>query len=165
MKIQVGGLTDGTYRYTFRTVPGDLGIGEQFPAEVLVTATVEKTGTQVRLTGAVETAGRFECDRCVAAFDRTIRGAYTMYYLQDPEDAARFEPAEVQLVPPGFSVIDLADDIRQTLLLAVPLKLLCREECAGLCPRCGTNLNDGGCTCTEEIVDTRWETLRRLRTN
>lgn len=165
MRIQVGGLSDGLYQYTFRAAPADLTLGEEFRREVVVTATVEKTGSQVHLRVAAATGGNFECDRCVTPFDREVEGSYAMHYLQDPADAARYEPAEVQMIQPGFSVIELGDDVRQTLLLAVPLKLLCREECAGLCPRCGTNLNSGTCSCTEDAADTRWDQLRRLRGN
>jgi uncharacterized protein len=60
-------------------------------------------------------------------------------------------------------MIDLADDVRQTVVLAVPLKLLCKEECKGLCPRCGADLNKELCICPPEALDARWETLRRFR--
>lgn len=165
MRIQVGGLSDGLYEYSFRAAPADLGLDGQFPGDVQVSVAVDKAGSQVHLTVKVAATGTFPCDRCVTPFERDIHGRYVMHYLQDPEDATRYEPSEVQIVHPGFSVIDPVEDIRQTLLLAVPLKLLCREECEGLCPRCGTNLNTGTCTCTEDAADSRWDDLRRLKRN
>jgi uncharacterized protein len=66
---------------------------------------------------------------------------------------------------PGQTVIDMADDVRQTVLLAVPLKNVCREDCRGLCPQCGRNLNDGACDCKETRVDGRWDKLKELQNN
>ena len=66
-------------------------------------------------------------------------------------------------MPPTLAVIDLGEDVRQTLILAVPLKLLCRPECKGLCPQCGTNLNNETCSCTTVEADPRWDALRALK--
>ena len=86
-----------------------------------------------------------------------------MYYVTGEGADSQIDPAELQIVPPGFSVIDLSEDVRQTVLLSVPLKLLCTENCKGLCPLCGRNLNSGTCTCTQGAVDTRWEQLIKLK--
>jgi uncharacterized protein len=58
--------------------------------------------------------------------------------------------------------IDLAEVIRQNLLLAIPLRPLCRSRCAGLCPICGKNWNDGPCDCHTVEIDPRLEKLRAL---
>jgi uncharacterized protein len=88
-----------------------------------------------------------------------------MYYFAEGSDQAPYDPAEVQIIPQGASVLDLTEDVRQTILLSVPLKLLCSETCAGLCPRCGANLNTEVCTCSETLIDPRWEKLRSLQDN
>jgi len=59
-------------------------------------------------------------------------------------------------------VLDLGEMVRQYLLLSLPMHPLCREDCAGLCPHCGHNLNAGPCACPPEPVDSRWATLREL---
>jgi uncharacterized protein len=59
-------------------------------------------------------------------------------------------------------VLDLTEAIRQYALLAVPMKPLCREDCAGLCPGCGRNLNQGGCDCPPQEADPRWAKLKNL---
>jgi uncharacterized metal-binding protein YceD (DUF177 family) len=78
------------------------------------------------------------------------------------DDTARYDPSEVQVIPASLPVIDVNDDVRQTVFLAVPLKLLCSESCKGLCPQCGINLNMGTCACTDDPADGRWEKLRSL---
>ena len=64
---------------------------------------------------------------------------------------------------PETDKIDLAKDIRDYAILAVPMKKLCSEDCKGLCPKCGKNLNDGTCDCHEEKMDPRWEPLQKLK--
>ena len=59
-------------------------------------------------------------------------------------------------------LLDLDRWAHDALLLAMPLRVLCREECAGLCPTCGTDLNNGSCDCVVETVDDRWSALRDL---
>jgi uncharacterized protein len=57
----------------------------------------------------------------------------------------------------------LEDALREQVLLALPLKVICREDCRGLCPHCGTNLNIGQCSCAEPAEDPRWAALKDIR--
>jgi len=59
--------------------------------------------------------------------------------------------------------MDLTEPVRQALLVALPMKPLCREDCAGICPQCGANRNETQCGPAEETVDDRWSGLRSLR--
>lgn len=165
MKIQVAGLSEGAHRYRFTVGAAELGVDERFAGQVVVEATLDRVGTQMHLRAEVQATGSFVCDRCVAPFSRTLRPSYTMHYVADETETGPFDPAEVQVLFPGNPVIDIADDVRQTLLLSVPLKLLCREDCRGLCPRCAKDLNDGPCGCESRPADSRWEALRRLQSN
>jgi uncharacterized protein len=165
MRIQVAGLSEGVHHYRFRVGARDLNLGQEFLGEILVRVDLEKIGTQLHLKAAVEATGTFECDRCVTSFEKRLRPSYQMHYVMDQEEFGRYDPAEVQVLSAGHPVVNIADDVRQTLLLSIPLKLLCREDCAGLCPHCAKNLNEDACTCTVERADGRWDTLRRLQSN
>ena len=59
-------------------------------------------------------------------------------------------------------VLDLTEALRQYALLAIPMRPLCREDCAGLCPTCGHNLNQGACGCSHREIDPRWAKLSKL---
>jgi uncharacterized protein len=59
--------------------------------------------------------------------------------------------------------LELAEIVREQLLLAIPIKTVCREECKGLCPHCGKNLNSGECECAQGASDPRWEALKSLK--
>jgi len=163
MKIQVGGLSDGVYQFNMAADSNSLQLDGHFPDQVVANITVEKSGTQIFLAARVSAEGSFECDRCLTPFTFPVKSLYRMYYVTDGAADSQVDPSELQIVPPGFSVIDLSEDVRQTMLLAVPLKLLCTENCKGLCPHCGTNLNSGTCTCTQLTVDSRWEQLSKLK--
>lgn len=163
MRIQIGGLSEGEHEYRFRAEVSELELQESFRGDVEVDVTLEKTGNQLFLRGLVRAKGTFPCDRCTGSFDYPISATYQMYYLPEGSDTPQIDPAELQTVPYGAGIIDIAEDVRQTVLLAVPLKLLCSEDCEGLCPRCGRNLNIGTCSCRVVEDDPRWEGLRPLR--
>ena len=69
---------------------------------------------------------------------------------------------------PGFftiddhHILDLTEAVRQYILLATPMKPLCRKDCAGLCPTCGCNLNQVSCNCPPSPADSRWSELKKL---
>jgi uncharacterized protein len=69
-----------------------------------------------------------------------------------PEDSGGF-PID------GHHIIDMTEAVRQYILLTTPMKPLCREDCAGLCPVCGHNLNQGPCSCPPQGVDPHWAKL------
>ena len=165
MKIQVGGLSEGVHEFSFRVAPAELGLPVEFHDGVDVRATLEKTSRQLFLRASVSAAADVDCDRCVKAMRETLDTTYQMHYVAEETEAERLDPSEVQVMPPGQTVIDLGDDVRQTVLLAFPLKHVCREDCRGLCPQCGTNLNEGSCDCRESRVDGRWDKLKELQNN
>ena len=165
MKIQVGGLSDGVHPYSFRITPDELGLPPEFPDEVEIKATLEKTSRQLLLKASVATTAEVPCDRCVAPVRRPLGSRYQMHYVWEESEAERVDPSEVQVILPGQTVIDMADDVRQTVLLSFPLKNVCREDCRGLCSQCGKNLNEGSCDCREPLVDGRWDKLKTLQDN
>jgi uncharacterized protein len=60
-------------------------------------------------------------------------------------------------------IIDLTDEVRQSLLVEIPWHPQCRDDCRGLCPRCGANRNVTECGCDLEPRDSRWDALRELK--
>jgi len=85
-----------------------------------------------------------------------------MLYVFGGDSAEMAKADEVHVLSPDSAVIDLTEDVRQVVKISVPLKLLCTEECKGLCPRCGTNWNKSSCSCKNDAVDSRWEGLANL---
>lgn len=165
MKIQVASLSQGHHEFRFHALAADIGLTGEFGGEVIVEASVEKTPAQVFLNAAVSARGTFTCDRCVTEFPMTLSSSYRMCYVWEGAASPGLDPAEVQVVSAGLTVIDITDDVRQTLVLSVPLKLLCREDCRGLCATCGANLNVGSCRCEADTSDPRWDDSTSMRTS
>ena len=96
------------------------------------------------------------CDRCMAEVDREYDFRFHHFLAdhlndEDNDDFLLIEDMRVEL----------ESFVREEIFLALPTKFLCREECRGLCPQCGKNLNDGPCGCVKPI-DPRLEVLRQL---
>ncbi|MGA9364733.1 MAG: DUF177 domain-containing protein [Bacteroidota bacterium] len=162
MKIDVSGLSEGTHEYELAAEPSEIGLSEQFHNEVRVTLALEKNSRQIHMKADVETIGSFRCDRCLDGFDKELRNNFQMLYTSEESDRDGDDSDEVRLVSPDVHEINIGEDVRQFIMLAVPQKILCKESCAGLCPRCGRNLNRERCTCAAEEIDPRWDKLRGL---
>ncbi len=162
MKINVSKLSEGIHEYGLTAEPAEIGLGEQFHETVHVAVMLDKSSRQIHLRARVTTTGCFLCDRCIEEFQIQLGNSYDMYYIAGESDRSLYDVDEVHVVPPDVNEIDIGEDVRQIVMLAVPQKLLCMESCAGLCPRCGRNLNRERCTCKVEEIDPRWDKLRGL---
>ena len=166
LRINISKLSDGEHRYSLSTEPADIGLDERFNRTVLVEAVIDRSNRQLVLQAEVQSGGVFLCDRCLEEFQKDVASGYSILYVQGEEPpAGQEEDHEVQYLPADANMIDLGEDVRQFLTLSLPLKVLCRENCAGLCPVCGGNRNTTRCSCTVEETDPRWATLKRFLKN
>jgi DUF177 domain-containing protein len=108
--------------------------------------------------GEIQTSLRTECRRCLASLTTPIRAEVDALFTDDPDAD---DPA-VYIIPERVQVLDLGEVIREELVLAAPEFVVCREDCRGLCPRCGTDLNTDTCQCVPE-PDSRWAVLEALK--
>lgn len=113
------------------------------------------TGGQLLLTARLKARVRRSCARCLKAFS-----AETGCRVQEQFYPAAAAPPEA-LTYVG-DVLDLAQPLREALLLAEPLRALCKEDCKGLCPKCGADLNEGDCGCARQGLDPRLALLAQL---
>jgi uncharacterized protein len=113
-----------------------------------------------RLTGGVE----IQCRRCLEPVVQQIDDEVS-FIFRASIDQFTAERDEVYILPAGAREVDLTDAVREQLLLSIPEFVVCREECRGLCPRCGIDLNKGTCTCEESEIDERWAPFRKLKSD
>lgn len=163
LKIRVSGLSEGVHEYHFDANPAELGLEDGFQHPVSVDARLDKTHRQLYLTASVAVTGRFQCDRCVEEFSRPLVSGYHVFFVYHEADTGTHEEDEVRIINADTTHIDLTDDVRETVLLSIPFKLLCTEDCRGLCPRCGINRNASTCDCRTDEEDSRWTELRKLK--
>lgn len=132
-------------------------VGTVVPANepVSVDVDLESVSDGILATGSVTAQWRSECRRCLADVADGARGDFQELF----EPHAR----EGETYPLHHEHVDLEPLARETLLLELPLAPLCRQECRGLCPTCGADLNQGACRCAPPGRDPRWEALDVLR--
>ena len=151
-----------------RAVMGTESLGEDVVSadEAHIVGSVEHAGEGFVVAGDVRGGARLRCARCLEPFPFVYDEPFEVRLL--PVDKAPTEE-ETRLVAGALDVrfyeepvLDLAELAAEQFLLAVPMKPLCSGTCRGLCPRCGTNLNRGDCSCLPE-TDDRWAPLEDWR--
>lgn len=163
MELRITGLPDGEQKFSFDAEAAELEL-PQFEGLIAVRGTLRKVSTQLFVQGTTEGVLMAECDRCLADVRHPVHAPLNLFYQVTP-DARKAQPddaTDVQSIHPEQDAIVLDADVRQALLLEVPLKVLCRDDCRGLCPGCGANLNTEACRCEEAPIDPRWAKLADL---
>ena len=167
MKIKLGILHEGLNEFFIETTVGELGFGKEdetsllFPEKISADIEVQKQNDRYYIKTKLSTVAHFLCDRCLGDFNQEITSSFQLYYLKNVED--KDNDSSYRFLPANANEIDLTEDVIENLLLAVPMKKLCKESCLGLCPSCGINLNINKCSCVQEIIDPRWEKLKNLK--
>ncbi len=111
-----------------------------------------------------------ECSRCLEKFKYHLEDNFYEEFTQLPGvstepkgEAGRLKLEKGEKFVFRGEVLDLSEYFRQLYLILQPLKLLCREDCQGLCPFCGANKNKEQCSCRQEEIDPRWAALREFK--
>jgi uncharacterized protein len=121
----------------------------------------------IRLRGRLSAGLELECARCLDPVRQDVTREFELLYRPLGADAGRDElsvtDAEAEIGYYQGDGILLEDVLREQVLLALPLKVTCREDCRGLCLHCGKNLNQDKCSCSVPMEDPRWAALREIR--
>ena len=130
---------------------------------------VTKLRDGVLVQGDVEARVSLECSRCLDRFEMAVDAGLEEQFQPtiDVETGAPVRRGDDAETEGAFEIdanhlMDLGEPVRQALLVALPMKPLCREDCKGICPQCGANLNETDCGHTDEEEDNRWASLREL---
>jgi uncharacterized protein len=167
----------------------DLRVFEEFPAEttleskagefppfrddvisvgpVSLDLTIQKSEEEYYCQGAVTADVEVECARCLGNFRTELSGRtdfiITTGAVREGQQAEAEDTEDYVIIDPNTLTADLTDIVRQTLLLELPMKPVCKTDCKGLCSNCGVNLNTAECQCNTERIDPRWEGLKKLK--
>ena len=138
----------------------DLQYGESYPVSepVLAEGVVRNTAGVLVMTGSLHTTIHGVCDRCASDFDRFVEFPLDVVLVTELSNE---ENEDEWVFPLEGDSADLEDIVRTVFVLNLDSKLLCKDDCKGLCCRCGRNLNDGPCNCQKEL-DPRFAALKQL---
>ncbi len=148
-------LPQGTSRLEVEATPAGIGLPEaEWPSAVLAGVALDRAGEQVTVRGRIRATARLECVRCLKVFDLPVETELILYsdrsgtsrHLVDEDDLERDDHMKFH----DGRTLDVSEEVREALLLEIPMAPRCREDCRGLCPGCGADLNEGPCGCEAE---------------
>ena len=126
---------------------------------------VLKDRDRFRLIGRVTATLELACSRCLEPFQLPVDSTFDVRYLPQSENTGEEREIEEDDLSDAYyrdEAIDLGQLMEEQFYLALPMKPLCREDCKGLCPSCGINLNEATCSCQVRWEDPRLAGLRAL---
>lgn len=143
--------------------------GVDLPPHEKVTAglRVERAGEFIRVHGELTTILKLECSRCLAEYDFAVNVPVDSTLVPasrfDEVDSKELSGEDMDLRTYEGEEFNVDDIISENIVLMLPIKPLCREDCKGLCPNCGADRNTETCTCAKIPVDDRFSALKKIK--
>jgi uncharacterized protein len=134
------------------------GIGS-FSGPIRLKIFIDKLGNLFRFKISVAAMVEQPCDRCLELYRSEISDGIEQIYQLGSND---LDSDEIEILAENCKEIDITKAIHDVFMLNRPMQGLCRDDCRGLCPNCGTNLNIKSCDCHRLDVDPRFEKLKSL---
>lgn len=142
--------------------------GINFESDTKAVLKVQKFGDRVLIDGLAKAKVSLVCSRCLKEFSYPVEPTFRVEYVPAGEvDRGEEQELKSDELETGFhkgDEIDIDELLREQILLAIPMKPLCKTSCPGLCPKCGKDLSEGDCNCAPEI-DPRLLGLKRFLKN
>jgi uncharacterized protein len=166
MIIKISGLRDGIYDFDFDNDISELGLEAPFFGNFITKISLNKSHNQIILTANLSIKANFDCDRCSSNYERVLNSKFQLVYFfgKEPVDSDSINTA---YLPLEADKINLRAELRDFAVLSIPMKNLCKEDCLGLCYKCGKNLNEGECDCGKTTgnrwIDSKWQPLIELK--
>jgi uncharacterized protein len=172
MYISLQELELRTVRFRVDIPPGEIEYGNNITQSSVLHAegtaqVLNHSLGEIRIRGMLSVTGQGICDRCLEPATFPIDNQFDLVYM--PADEAATAP-ENEVGEAGIEVgyyegggLPLNDVLREVVLLALPMQLVCTEACKGICPQCGENRNERDCDCQPATVDDRWSKLKNFR--
>lgn len=163
MKIKIAGLSNDIHNLNFSGKTEQLELGDPFRNNYELKVRLDKSIHQLILDAELKVDAALMCDRCGAEFISERKINFEMVYLFGVEHDAAEEGSNVSYLPVDADKINISTELYDYSHLELPMKVLCKDDCKGLCLSCGKNLNEGECGCKSDKVDDRWLPLLDLK--
>lgn len=162
MIIKYTNFSNGVHSFKLSESVKKLNLEEMFFGDVDLDVKMDKSSHQIVLDCDLIVKCRFDCDRCGIETEKELNNHFQISYLFSKEKVETDE-YNLKFLSPEEDKIDLHEDVFEYANLSVPLKKLCSEDCKGLCPRCGKDLNKSKCNCKTEPMNDVWAPLQALK--
>jgi uncharacterized protein len=147
--IKFTNFADGVHTLEFNEPVKNVGLDTRYKGSANLLVEMDKSHSQIVLKCSINISGDFECDRCGEIYESALNNHFRLTYLIDRQ-SEKSESLNLYYLSPETDKIDLKNDVKEFIILTEPMKKLCKDDCKGLCYKCGTNLNYYQCDCKEE---------------
>jgi uncharacterized protein len=180
MRIRIEELKQGRLNFAFEETPESFGVLKEmvyngiweFLTPLKAALRAQLIGDMVELEGNIATTVRLDCGRCLQSFEMPIASEFALAYCQGEPDleSSDTNQEELELTAEDMGLIyyqgeeiNLENEIQDQVVLAFPLRPLCRLDCKGLCPNCGSDLNSAKCDCDRSPTGGKFDALKDLK--
>lgn len=133
-----------------------------FVEPVKVSLNVTNVGNYLHARGTVSCTTNLICGRCLESYSYSMATQFEEKYFMAELGLKDAEHEDEEYIPFSGDAIDITNEVIAAIQLSLPMRQICSEECKGLCPQCGINLNNGQCNCQEDDIDPRMAVLKEL---
>lgn len=169
MRIELENLEGGKGDFAHVYQPDEVNLLEErvhLVEPAVVKGQLKLKDRRVLVNGHIETRAHVECDRCLQPVELPVSVNFALDFVTGSEyessEAAELTEAQMALSVFDGDAIDVDEIVKEQILLAVPARMLCGEDCKGICPECGIDRNTGECSCVTKETDPRWAALKNL---
>ncbi len=138
----------------------DQDTGITFLTPVKVSGQIVNIGGSLELSACLSTKILYSCDRCCEEFEQDFECPVKEVLKKETQDLEQKDDSDAIYFQ--GSKIDFAEIVLNSIIVSLPSKILCKDDCQGLCEKCGKNLNLGDCDCDTRIADPRFDVLDKL---
>lgn len=170
MKIDVLALREGDNSLEFRESAAGLdlsGVPAEFKSDILVSLRLHKKDDEIIIWAKASGVVREECSRCLVGHERKFSVEFEVFCDKMGAHKKEARPdegeGETYILHHDGKTLELGPVVREAIVLSMPIQPLCRDDCKGLCPVCGVNLNQQTCSCAASKPDARWSILDKLK--
>ena len=131
-----------------------------YPHTLNVRVKLDRFGKDYKIDVSIQTRAHYTCDRCLKEYEPEFSAQLSQIYETDSDRTISDD--DIKILPANAVEIDIRPLLHETIVLNHPIKMVCVEECKGICPGCGVDLNVEACTCFAGEVDPRWAELKKF---
>lgn len=166
--FNISQIPQGSSEFVAEVKAPSIGLDEKrFSKAVKVESLISKSAEEIIISSKIYFNANCICDRCTSDFERNFLASFQILASNNLEEKSNKFDEEITFSP-TTTKIDITNGIKESILLSFPQKILCNEDCAGLCQYCGKNLNEAiskTCNCHEKEIDPRFAKLKDLLSN
>lgn len=162
MYIKHTNYSEGVHEINLIENVSQLHLEEPFFGNVEFSCKLDKSHHQIVLDCDVRASAHLVCDRCGEEFEADLGNDFELLFIFG-RNADGIENDDVFYLAPDEDKLELTQSVHDYVMLSIPFKNLCKSDCKGLCPSCGTNLNESSCNCDNQSANPIWDKLKILK--